>query len=495
MPNQKDKDLLLEGKDAWNNKRVANPSWFPDLRQANISKFLMNNMHLTDAGRPDLRSYNFENADFSGSTLDGADLSGAHASCARLVKTKLIGAELIRTKFSKAKLVKSDLTCAKCVLTDFSGADLTESILTDTLLKDAELGRANLTGTMLWKAKLDTFRDLKWEHCKVDLEECEQIGDVADLLRYMAKLERNYPSNATSETLLYYRGESEKHPNLIPSVMRPDKSCEKYPLRPSESDMLVDLTARRPHDFAGESTALGELVTAQHFRLPTRLLDVTRNPLVALFHATAREKKKPSDASPGQLHVLAVPKSMVKPYTSHSISVISNFTRLRRGEQNLLLTKTKEYTESEKDCPPVASPTALRSSDYHSAMARLAQYIRLEHPSFEERIHPYDLFRVFVVEPQQSNERIAAQAAAFLMSAFHECFDYSEVQNRTGELSIYHHYTLKIPLCRKNDIRRQLKSLNITAATLYPGLEKAAEAVKNEYGSSRSSEKPISNLE
>ena len=245
--------------------------------------------------------------------------------------------------------------------------------------------------------------------------------------------------------------------------------------------MLVDLITRRPDDFAGESTALGQLVTAQHFGLPTRLLDVTRNPLVALFHATAK-KDKSDDCHNGRLHVLAVPKSMVKPYSSHSVSVVANFTRLRRGEQNLLLTKTEEYTDRERDCPPSTSGISLRGSDYLSAMSRLVQHIRVEHPSFEERIEPYDLLRVFVVEPQQSNERIRAQSGAFLLSAFHERFDETEVRSLNKGIPIYHQYTFEVPHRCKSHIRRQLRSLNITEETLYPGLEKAAHAVKKEYG-------------
>ena len=173
---------------------------------------------------------------------------------------------------------------------------------------------------------------------------------------------------------------------------------------------------------------------------------------------------------------------MVKPYTSHTVSVITNFTRLRRSEQNLLLTKSEEYTEQKKDCPPYSSQLPLRSSDYLSAMSRLVQYISLEHPSFEERIDPYDLFRVFVVEPQQSNERVRAQSAAFLLSAFHERFDECEVRHHTRHVPIYHQYTFEIPHRRKNWIRGQLQSLQITEETLYPGLDKAAEAVKLQYG-------------
>ena len=172
---------------------------------------------------------------------------------------------------------------------------------------------------------------------------------------------------------------------------------------------------------------------------------------------------------------------MVKAYTSHTISVISNFSGLQRGEQNLLLTKTKEYTKKQNDCPPISSQTPLRSNKYHSAMARLVQFVKLEHTSFEDRIDPFDLFRIFVVEPQRSIERIRAQSGAFLMSAFHERFDEDEVRKVNCGIPIYHQYNLKIPYECKRHIRKQLGTLNITEETMYPGLEKSAKAVKRQY--------------
>ena len=60
-------------------------------------------------------------------------------------------------------------------------------------------------------------------------------------------------------------------------------------------------------------------------------------------------------------------------------------------------------------------------------MRLLYQLIRQEKPYFEERIDPRDLYQVFVVEPQQSSERLRAQAGAFLVSAFHERFERDEI--------------------------------------------------------------------
>ncbi len=127
---------------------------------------------------------------------------------------------------------------------------------------------------MLWRLNNLTIREPTWSYSRAELDEELKIESVEDLLLYMERLNSSYASRDSSElTRLYYRGEAEKFPNLTPSVMRANESGE-HPLRSSESDMLVELMTRRPDDFAGEQTALGQLVTAQHFGLPTRLLDV-----------------------------------------------------------------------------------------------------------------------------------------------------------------------------------------------------------------------------
>ena len=103
-----------------------------------------------------------------------------------------------------------------------------------------------------------------------------------------------------------------------------------------------------------------------------------------------------------------------------------------------------------------------------------------EKPHFQHRIDPRDLFRVFVVEPQQSFERLRAQSGAFLISAFHERFEQEQILECNKFVPTYEHYILLIPPECKNHILAQLRLLNITQDALFPGLDEAAKAITNE---------------
>ena len=337
---------------------------------------------------------------------------------------------------------------------DFGNACLRGTNLSSAKLEGADLSRANLAGANLsraepWKAILfDPGHDVPEEQDKKTIS-------VADLIGTCRELKNHHP-----DCVQYFRGEGRttddkgKPRKLEPSLMR------NSGLRAKEGDMLLDLLTRRPEDFEPARSAMSQWILAQHHGLPTRLLDVTRNPLVALFNAC----EKHPDAL-GRVHVFSVPKTLIKPFTSDAIRVIANFAKLPRDEQDLLLGKP--------------GPDALRG--HSRVMQQLYHSIRQERPAFEGRIDPKDFYRVFVVEPQQSFPRIRAQSGAFLVSAFHERFERKKILKWNDRTPVYGHRQLKVAAEHKSSIKDELRLMNVTRETLFPELDAAATAVKVAY--------------
>ena len=114
-------------------------------------------------------------------------------------------------------------------------------------------------------------------------------------------------------------------------------------------------------------------------------------------------------------------------------------------------------------------------------MERLYSLIRQEKPHFQRMIDPRDLLRVFIVEPARSFERIRAQSGAFLLSAFHERFEPTEIEGWNSGIQSYDHYRLKVSHEDKHRVIDELELLGVTRETLFPGVDEAAKVVIRRY--------------
>ena len=383
--------------------------------------------------------------------------------------------------FSKARLKGANLYHADLADADFAYADIRRVDLSWSILKDANLIGANLEETKLFSSDL---RNTNWSNTKPwkailhrPLDEFEQhaqvliptsdlassVSSVGAAIQECKRLYQHYRNRPTDEPVLYFRGESNSTWELRPPVIR--SRDQGVRLSDREGQMLIDLMSRQPEAFDTHDSALSQWVLAQHHGLKTRLIDINRNLAVALFFACGGFERehgnRENDNKDGRLNIFAVPRTIIKPFSSDTISVIANFGKLSFVEQETLL----------------GANLGFHTLDFHRSLRRLYHFIRQEKPSFDERINPIDFFGVFIVEPQRRFDRIRTQAGAFLISAFHERFERCEVVKQNPGIPIYDHYALIIPHTEKENILEELRMLDITYETLFPGLDETAGAV------------------
>ena len=100
-----------------------------------------------------------------------------------------------------------------------------------------------------------------------------EVTSVSDFIEKVVLL------NKESGTEVFYRGHAGEDWELKPSIFRKPNGVE------IEHQLFRDMVAHTPQSFSGCKSALDYLVQMQHYELPTRLLDVTMNPLIALYFA------------------------------------------------------------------------------------------------------------------------------------------------------------------------------------------------------------------
>lgn len=247
---------------------------------------------------------------------------------------------------------------------------------------------------------------------------------------------------------VFYRGHSDKNKyKLEPSLFRKDEDGN-YLYKDNEHILYRELLVSNSGDFQSDVYTLDSLVRMQHYSLPTRLLDITSNPLIALYFAC-----KSSIGESGEVIVFSMKRKDIRYFDSDVASCIANLARLSQYDKASIKFEEEKFNDQ-------------------LPIQRLLSLIREEKPFFKAIINQDDLRKIICVKGKQSNDRISSQSGAFLLFGLDAVFD----EEGTTEIKVS-----RITVGNKKAILKELDLLNINESTVFPYIENSAKYVAEKF--------------
>ncbi|WP_195199848.1 FRG domain-containing protein [Faecalispora jeddahensis] len=286
------------------------------------------------------------------------------------------------------------------------------------------------------------------------------ITNITELFQILNKLRGSYPQRPT-ESPFIYRGVSDNGFSLIPSIFRQvEEQIE-------DDDFQEPIKNYKYLAHSKEKTILRDFITqasgyikdipiddylhwaeyAQHFGAPTRLLDWTSNPLVAMFFACINNKN--DDAAIWILH---------------------------KGNYRNYRIKHSKYSDEEKEIINRLSHQELFNSFFDDKNKIDLKYPLIYHPYYvDSRMEAQSSVFMFWGTSQESLENMVPKENYLVPQDPFQGVVYGEKQTQEVLLE------LRIPQSTKQSFIRQLEMIGINYKTLFPGLDGIGKYIEHKY--------------
>ena len=272
----------------------------------------------------------------------------------------------------------------------------------------------------------------------------------------------NSKQQGDSKHIVFYRGISDSSYVPVPSVYR--NNTIKY-----EDKYINDIRVSNPGFVQGRDY-IDELSALQHYWCPTRLLDLTINPLVALYFA-CEDLQTDNSSKEGCIEFYLAKSDEILHSNSDKVLILTALSHLPENDKKAILEICVDEIESKGVNKAILNGTlASRVS-----VKKLYREI-LRTTNFDRSIMCIDLLQSFYVQPALNNSRIRAQSGLFLINGL--CQNERECSLRNNNKMFAR---IIVPSSAKKNILRELDRVGINRKTMFPEIEDTVKYLKTKY--------------
>lgn len=304
-------------------------------------------------------------------------------------------------------------------------------------------------------------------HKEMDSDNLIEIDSVSSFIEQVKKLRNEEIENGSSKEL-YFRGQETEFWDIEPSIFRNNMLSIEHKL------MQVPLQ-KVPAEFKDFSTAFDIMTKYQHYGMCTRLLDLTTNPLVALYFACKMHGEEEYEMEEGivEKEPYGVIYFTNKYYSSlpseQAVQIVSALSTYNLSSENTI----SEILEKLKQNKIIDNDTKER-------------WLQTKH-----RQEFIDIIQNnYMVVPTYTNERLKKQSGVFLLASlflFKLGTDINDsiISKTKGTLRTeFDDKYFYVSGDNKEEILKELDIYNINEATLFPELEHQLNHIRNTYETS-----------
>lgn len=324
--------------------------------------------------------------------------------------------------------------------------------------------------------------------------------EVESVVKYIEMTLQASKKYSKEKYNLYFRGQLGQW-DLKPSLYRAEAWAEH------ESEMNAQIICDRPDDFKNCNTTFDKLVKLKHYNMPSRLLDITSNPLVGLFFACECIENDQTKSSVGMVleiySNLSQEKISVSSDTVTMLAALSNSKRFKKAKslpeiceldsKSILPLRTGKPEDSKcNSCTikcdfPEGCDVGKALNDY---LCEIIHQCKKESQSelYWDDLCYGELNQCIMVKPPLNNNRIVQQQGSFIMCGLNPAnFNtppdglYKFFESPINRKKVCYYISPKN--CEK--ILSDLKKLGIDRYYIYPDLDKdievRKESIKNIY--------------